>query len=62
MNYQQMYGYYNQGPADATLRGRRERESLGLSPKEFQCLFIWQTFMDSFCQRPGVGIGDDEVR
>lgn len=32
--------------------GEGERESLGLSPKEFQCLFIWQTFMDSFCQRP----------
>lgn len=32
--------------------GEGERESLGLSPKEFQSLFIWQTFMDSLCQRP----------
>lgn len=45
-----------------SLRGRRERESLGLLPKEFQCLFIWQTFMDSFCETILAGWGYSQIR
>ena len=39
-------------------RGGGGRESLGLSPKELQCLFIWQIFRDSLLSETCVGTGD----